>query len=151
MSGAGRDPSPGGDPRASYWGEPAPARPGSVSVVIATIVLILFGLFLLLVAGGLLLAVGTFRATDFSAYGLGAPEAGVFTNAASVVGATLLAFAIGHLVGALGILGRRTWGRVLGLIAAIIGTLLALLGPAVSPRRAMSRAGRPARNRPVGS
>lgn len=137
--------NPGASPPPGYPLPYAAAQPGTLprpaSVTAAAVILLttgalvgLFALFFLLFAAlfgsisgdladmapggsGSQIPPGTFE--EFG--GTGALIFGV----AGVIG---LVVTVGHLAGGIGILNRKGWGRVVGLVVASIGELLALLG-----------------------
>lgn len=119
------------------WGAPpavAAARGGrTVLAAIAGVLLIILGIL-----GGLLgLMVAVFgssivRQLDLSQYGgdfggLNDPAA-VVSGAIAFVGIIVVVYSLVYLIGGIGVVRSRGWGRVIGLIVGILSGLFWLLG-----------------------
>jgi len=106
------------------WGGPGysgpPPRP--TGVTLAAIFLIVIGVLLLL-AGVLALAGGAMFANMFQGQD-GGPLAGVF----AFIGVIILFWAILHLVGGIGSLQGKGWGRWTGIVVAVITVIFGVLG-----------------------
>ena len=107
------------------WGGPGyggpPPRP--MGVTLAGIFLIVIGVLMLLVAvlafaGGALLA---------NALG-GAEGGGIFAGIAAFFGILVLVWGILHLVGGIGALQGKGWGRWTGIVVAVITVIFGVLG-----------------------
>jgi hypothetical protein len=98
---------------------------GVILLVIAT----LLGIFAIFaVFAGMLMG----QMPDFSGEaGLTPEEAEAFMNLGRTFviafGAVALAFAVAHLVSGIGVLRRRGWARILGLVLSVLGVLIWLL------------------------
>lgn len=123
-----------GQPVQSGWGDPAAvAAPAGNSrrVVAAGIVLLLFSLLPTLFGVIALLAGNTASAmndlaTQFRSYGVDI-TAEQLRTALVVVGAVLTIFGVLGLLGGIGMLLHRTWGRILAILVALLGTLFGIV------------------------
>lgn len=103
-------------------------RPGAVTV--AGVVLIVFGVLvtllgLLLVLGGVVIgSLGNAPDLQDQLGGI-RPEFGPFI---AVLGLILVSFGIAQIVSGIYVLPGRSWARITGLIVAVLGALLALVG-----------------------
>ena len=114
------------------WSAQPPAAPGASGTVVAAGVILLViaalaGLLaiLLLLAGALMGQVGNLSPGDS---GLTQEQidalAGFGRSFIFVIGGVGLAVALGHLLSGIGVLRRQSWGRILGLVMAVLGVLL---------------------------
>ncbi len=109
---------PGGWGQAGYA---PPARPGGVTF--AGIFLIVIGVLMLLGAalffmGGALLG-GSGGAGEAS---------GLFAAMAGIAGVLLLVWGLANLLGGIGALQGKGWGRVTGIVVSVIAVVLGILG-----------------------
>jgi len=106
------------------WGGPGyggpPARP--TGVTLAGIFLIVMGVLALL-AGVLALAGGAMFANMFQG-----PDGGLFAGLFAFIGVIILFWAILHLVGGIGSLQGKGWGRWTGIVVAVITVIFGVLG-----------------------
>ncbi len=106
------------------WGGPGyggpPPRP--TGVTLAAIFLIVIGVLLLL-AGVLALAGGAMFANMFQGQ-----DGGLLTGVFAFIGVIILFWAILHLVGGIGSLQGKGWGRWTGIVVAVITVIFAVLG-----------------------
>jgi hypothetical protein len=124
------------------WGQPAPAQtgwvmpasvaqgPGKVSglVIIAALFLLVVGV--LTAIGGAILFLGGSVLGQFGTADTGTGVFGALGGFIAGVAVVVIVWALLEILGALGMLFRRGWGRALGFIVGIIGAIftgLALL------------------------
>jgi hypothetical protein len=110
----------------TYWNAGAAPEYGyktSILAVIAGIVLLLYGLLATLAGIGLI-AVSNFAGSFTDS--LGSSLADAVTKSIVIVGAVVLIIGILHLLSALGVWLHKSWGRILGILFAILGTLFGL-------------------------
>jgi hypothetical protein len=111
-----------------YWEEPATSWGRSLLAILAGVILLVYGLFMGLLGGWALVAAGTAEQIRDVLQQAGATPAlidavqGVVTG----VGVVLLVIGILHLLGAVGIWAHRGWGRAIGVVLGLLGTLLGI-------------------------
>jgi|KBSSwiStaDraftv2_1062776.scaffolds.fasta_scaffold112668_2 hypothetical protein len=114
------------------WSAEPPPSPGASGVVVgAGVVLLviaaLLGLFgVLALLGGAVMG----RLSDFTGpdSGLTADQIYILSTAGRtfvfVVAGVVLAIGLAHLVSGIGVVRRRSWGRIVGLVMSVLGVLL---------------------------
>jgi hypothetical protein len=128
----------GQTPAPTYWG-PADAgqygKGSSVLAVLAGIPLLLFGLLITL-GGAAVLFVRTLVdeaiTSGISNGSISAVDGKTVRDAIAVVAVVILIFGVLQILAAIGIWAHKGWGRWLGLIFGVLGTLLGLLAVATS-------------------
>lgn len=119
------------------WGGPGyggpPPRP--MGVTLASIFLLVIGVLSLL--GGLLLLAGSTMFGNLIA----GPEGGVLAGFVAFAGIIVLFWAALHLLGGIGALQGKGWGRWIGIVVAIITVIFSVIGLFSSMGRAGSEAG----------
>lgn len=132
----------GGWGQAGYW-PAAPAYPNNPLVVVAGIILVVFGVLATLIGlFGMLL--GSFAATVMEEYL--PPEAALefdlraFTTVILVIFGIVLVLGILHFLSAIGIFLHKGWARALGIVLAVLGLLLGVMGAVGVAQEAASAA-----------
>jgi hypothetical protein len=124
-------PPPGwGAPPTTGWGSPEPAAHGpgtSIWAIVAGVCLLLWGLLWTL--GGIIAVGAGGSVNQLPGVPAGVDFGGIFAT----VGIVILVIGILHLLAAIFIWAHRDWARYLGLVLAVLGTLLGLAALA-SPR-----------------
>jgi hypothetical protein len=130
------EPTPSWDPSppAASAASGVPAGTSGMVVAAGVILLVfatLLGLFgILAILGGAMMGQFT-NLTDFSDAGLTEEEARLAMTLGRtfifVFGGVALAIGLAHLLSGIGVLRRRGWARILGLVMSILGLLLWLL------------------------
>jgi hypothetical protein len=120
-------PPPAGYEQAAGW-PTAPAAPRSTSilVVVAAVFLLVAGLLLLGMSALLLLGSALFAGAEGVAElegMVGAELAGALAGIFAAVGVVALLASVLQVVGAFGMLARRSWGRAIGLVVGVLGLL----------------------------
>ena len=134
-------------PAPQGWTTPATAeapRSSAPSVTLAGVILLLLGLLTLLIGLVVLLAGSVIHQLGpaFDQAGVGGIQDAVGSIVA-VVGAVVAIFGALEVIAAIGVFGRRGWGRALGMVTAALGVifwLVALLG-ALGARAMTDQAG----------
>jgi len=108
--------------------------PRTVLAVIAGILLLLGGLLGILVGVALMVGGGVFVAT-FRDYlgtvpelGDGATVGGIVGGMILFFGVIILAYSLAYVIGGIGVLRSRDWGRVIGVVISLISGLIWLSG-----------------------
>jgi hypothetical protein len=125
---------------AQFAAAPQVRRPGWVTAAAVILLSIgglsaLFGLLFLLMGVAMGPAWGEMMRAQPGVGAAAAAMAGMIVTMMIAMAVVILAWAAGNLLAGIGILGRRGWARILGLVVAVIGALLsglALLGMAGS-------------------
>ena len=131
-----------GDP-ATEWpqGYQAPAPPQTAlpgSVVASGVILIVMAVLVAIIGAILVLSASVMSSfTDPSVFGPGFEDTfspGEFEAGMNLVGGIVIAFAIialliagAHFVGGIGVLRRRSWGRITGLVLSFLAILILLI------------------------
>jgi hypothetical protein len=115
-------------PPAQYWGQPGGVETGhgtSVLAIIAGIALLLYGLLTMLGGAGLLL-VGSFVNDLVNQANADVSLAKAIRDAIAVVAVVILIYGLVEVLAAIGIWAHKGWGRALGIIYGVLGTLVGL-------------------------
>lgn len=132
-----------GDP-ATHWQEPyrpAAPEPGPQpgSVLAAGVIMIVMGVLIGIIGLIFVLSISIMSSvSDPAIFGPGFEDAfapGELEASMNLVGGLIVVFAIiallmagAHLVGGIGILRRRTWGRITGLVLSFLAVLILVIG-----------------------
>jgi len=127
-------------PAPSGWQPPPPAGPPLPASVLASAVILLVVAVLVGLIAGIIVLSATFLSA-FSDPSMFGPEFGdpltpdEFEAGMNLAGGFLVAFAIvalliagAHLVGGIGVLRRRLWGRITGLVLSFLALLIMTIG-----------------------
>jgi hypothetical protein len=122
-------------PPTSHWTTPATYYPTSAAVVLAAIVLLVAGLLATLVGGAIIVAGSLFTAVlrdgGTGSFPFGSAPTEFFDSAADVfriIGGVTLVGGLLHVIAAIGIFAHKNWARALGVLLALLGTLLGAAG-----------------------
>jgi membrane protease YdiL (CAAX protease family) len=123
------------------WVPPSPAtaapeaRPPLPGTLLATgVIFIVFGVLAGLIGGFVVFVGAVIGQFSFAVpgSGLSSEQMSSVTSMARTMflffGAVVLAFAVGHLAGGIGILRRRGWARILGLVLSVLAIVVLGLG-----------------------
>jgi hypothetical protein len=136
-------PPPAGEPTQTLtWAAPPPASRPLPGSLLAAGVLLLVGATLAILASALILFTGLFMgqipAGNLNLDGAGLTEEELRASLAIgqalvvVIGVVGLAVAAAHLMAGIGVLRRRGWARIVGLVLSVLGSLIFALGLAGS-------------------
>jgi hypothetical protein len=112
----------------AQWDQPASGYGRSFLAILAGLILLIYGVFLGLGGAGMVMLAGATEQVTDVLRDAGASQAfidavqGTFT-----AGGVILAFlGLLHLVGAVGIWAHRRWGRAIGVVLGLLGTILGI-------------------------
>jgi hypothetical protein len=128
-------PAAGGEP-VTYQAAPAVARSGAPGVVVASgVILLVLAVLALLwtvlfVYGALITSISS--AVDSNPNEFGSIQFGPMAEAMRpvlyAVAFIIFCLALAHLAAGIGVLGRRSWARITGLVLAVLGLAANLIG-----------------------